>query len=251
MFGAATHQGARQYMEDRHIIVENIFRGYSLYAIFDGHGGSDVADICKNNIVNVLKRNLATTNVLTDIREVLNNVFVDLSALIPPDKGYICGTTCLLVLKHTNHAWVANCGDSRGIMNYMDTVVELSTDHKPGTPAERSRIETLGGYVSAVDGVPRVSGELAVSRSLGDSRYHPYVVFTPEIRYFPFTSSNRFMVLATDGLWDVMSNMDVVRFVNQSLAYNPVENTAWMLMKHAYEVKNAEDNMTIVVVTIR
>ncbi len=96
--------------------------------------------------------------------------------------------------------------------------MELSVDHKPYTPSEQARIEAAGGTVS----MKRVNGDLAVSRALGDFVYkhsrelpaeRQQVSPEPEFIVKERSAEDQFLILACDGIWDVMSNEDVARNV--------------------------------------
>ncbi|EKX31539.1 hypothetical protein GUITHDRAFT_83052 [Guillardia theta CCMP2712] len=103
---------------------------------------------------------------------------------------------------------VANVGDSRGVLCQDGRAVPMSDDHKPNRPDERRRIELAGGMVVTV-GVARVGGILAVSRAIGDSPLKQFVPATPEYKVIRRDPSQKFIILATDGLWDVVSNQEV------------------------------------------
>ena len=77
------------------------------------------------------------------------------------------GCTATVVLITSTDIICANAGDSRTVLCKSGTAVELSQDHKPDDPSERSRIYKAGGFVE--DG--RVNGMLALSRALGDFEY--------------------------------------------------------------------------------
>jgi protein phosphatase 2C len=239
-------------MEDRYVVIRDFHMGYSLFAVFDGHGGSEIADFCKENLPWTL-RNMMDHYGIMDMRTILDQTFMTLNKSVPEGLCYMCGTTALVMLMHQNHVWVANCGDSRAIMNIEDRVKSLTSDHKPGQLREKRRIEALGGHVINVQGVPRVIGELAVSRSIGDRRYHPLVTAKPDVYYHTISPSNKFFVLATDGLWDVMNSTEVNRFVWNTLSNNtdhpqPYQTACTQLMTFAYQRRDAEDNMTIIVI---
>lgn len=89
----------------------------------------------------------------------------------------------------------------------------LSVDHKPNSREERSRIEDAGGVVIWA-GTWRVGGVLAVSRAFGDRPLKRYVIPTPYVRQELLTSDDDCLILASDGLWDVVSNQ--VRTAQQS-----------------------------------
>jgi protein phosphatase 1L len=107
---------------------------------------------------------------------------------------------------------VANVGDSRAVVCISGEAIAFSTDHKPNRTDERQRIEDAGGVVMW-SGTWRVGGVLAVSRAFGDRLLKKYVVADPEIQEESITKDVEFVVLASDGLWDVVSNQNVVTMV--------------------------------------
>lgn len=122
----------------------------------------------------------------------------------------------------------ANLGDSRAILCRGVKSVPITEDHKPDALFERQRIEEIGGVVKwhgffGPDRLPvpgmgayRVNGNLAVSRAWGDRLERPYVSSDPDIEVLQRNhEGDRFMVLASDGLWDVMTSQEVVDFVRQ------------------------------------
>jgi serine/threonine protein phosphatase PrpC len=130
----------------------------------------------------------------------------------------------------TQHTIItANVGDSRAILSRNASAIDLTRDHKPNDPIEEERIEARGGYVawcgdtdthgSPIEGsgIYRVNGNLALSRAIGDRSERPAVCADPEFSVTPITPEDEFLVLATDGLWDVMSSSDVVAFVHALL----------------------------------
>lgn len=106
-----------------------------------------------------------------------------------------------------------NSGDSRAIIVRRDgTTVALSEDHKPDLMRETKRINALGGRVIHW-GRWRVEGVLAVSRSIGDARLKPYVTAEPDVIEHELGEDDMFLVVASDGVWDTMSNDLVAKFV--------------------------------------
>jgi len=130
----------------------------------------------------------------------------------------------------------ANTGDSRAVLSRNGEAVALSHDHKPFNAGEKERIENAGSHVK----FNRVNGDLAVSRALGDFVYkrcdtvdaeHQAVTAFPEIICEQRLPADEFIVLACDGIWDVMSSQEVVEKVREMLAIGrpkppPVEESA-------------------------
>ncbi|MDR3425809.1 PP2C family protein-serine/threonine phosphatase, partial [Silvimonas sp.] len=94
--------------------------------------------------------------------------------------------------------------------------VEMSVDHKPSREDEKSRIEKLGGKVIHY-GTWRVQGVLAVSRAFGDRRLKAFVSAEPEIKTWKIEEGDDFLILASDGVWDVLSSQAAVDIVKQAI----------------------------------
>ena len=116
---------------------------------------------------------------------------------------------------------VANAGDSRCVLSRDGKAVALTEDHKPNNEEEFSRIMKAGGFVA--DGL--VNGSLNLSRALGDLEYkqaqlppeEQMVTANPEIRTLRLTHDDEFLILACDGIWDVLTNQEAVEFVRARL----------------------------------
>jgi protein phosphatase 2C len=116
------------------------------------------------------------------------------------------GSTAVVAVLGPRHLVISNCGDSRAVLCRGGAAVPLSADHKPDRPDELARIQAAGGRVIFWDGA-RVFGVLAMSRAIGDSYLKPYVVADPEVRVLERRDGeDEFLILASDGLWDVVSN---------------------------------------------
>jgi serine/threonine protein phosphatase PrpC len=149
-------------------------------------------------------------------------------------------------------------------MYWNGQVSALSNDHKPFLPAEKERIEKAGGYVLFMDDIPnnaRVNGALAVSRAFGDSMYkhsvlNPYeraVIAVPEINRFKLhlkkeENNDCFVVLGSDGVYDVMSNEQIATFVKEKLSeHMPLSDIAFALANNCLE---SEDNISVIIIRI-
>ena len=109
----------------------------------------------------------------------------------------------------------ANCGDARVVLaRGGKTAMRLTHDHKATTIEEKKRIEADGGFVLR----GRVLGILAVSRSFGDHALKPYVPALPYTKSIEISDEDTFIIIACDGVWDVMSDQEAVDFVANLLA---------------------------------
>ncbi|KAM3393750.1 hypothetical protein ACQJBY_014468 [Aegilops geniculata] len=120
-------------------------------------------------------------------------------------KGAIVGSTAVVALLVRDRLIVANCGDSRAVLSRGGVAVPLSEDHKPDRPDEMARIKAAGGKVMYMNGA-RVRGILAMSRALGHRVLKPEVICEPEISITERSEDDDCLILASDGLWDVISN---------------------------------------------
>lgn len=138
-----------------------------------------------------------------------------------PWHGPAAGCTAVCAIVSDNHLVVANAGDSRCVLSRDGKAVALTEDHKPNNEEEFSRIMKAGGFVA--DG--RVNGSLNLSRALGDLEYkqaqlppeEQMVTANPEIRTLRLTHDDEFLILACDGIWDVLTNQEAVEFVRARL----------------------------------
>jgi protein phosphatase 1L len=154
----------------------------------------------------------------------------------------------------------ANVGDSRAVLCRNGTAWDLTRDHKPNDPYEKSRIEELGGAVVWCGdsdkfgepilerGIYRVNGNLALSRAIGDRSERPSVTADPEIVSAPIQDDDDFIILATDGLWDVMDSDDAVDFV-QTLreAGHDLNRISTLVVEEALR-RGTYDNITVVII---
>jgi serine/threonine protein phosphatase PrpC len=148
--------------------------------------------------------------------------------LEPPGERVQAGCTAVVALKRGNDLYVANAGDSRAVLcRAGGQALALSEDHKPAHATERDRILAAGGFLSEIGGVCRVNGNLNLSRAIGDLKYkqnsglHPrdqIITAQPDVRHVKLEpGKDRFLLLACDGVWDVMTNQEAVDFISARL----------------------------------
>jgi len=206
--------GKRHHMEDRHKIIRNIIPGVHYIGMFDGHGGADVAAACADIIGDRVRHHLLNGSGYAGA----------LSAAIEEADTKGCaewgardtdnvGSTALVALVTDAFICVANVGDTEAYLLRGATAVPLSRPHRPSELDERLRIERAGGFIARApaDRTARVQGVLAITRALGDHALRPYVIARPEITTIRRSKRDRALVVATDGLWDVLAPEDVLR----------------------------------------
>lgn len=340
-FGGGAMQGWRRTMEDAHLAVPALTEDISVFGVFDGHGGAEVAKFCQKYMISEIKRLKDATE--ADMEDILVQVFHRMDEMLrdskyaeelellktketnddedggeegeggstmdaldllkrvfqlkrfmgdnansnsssnpgenaggmfkleenpqdPDDCLVQAGCTAVVAIKKGSELYVANAGDSRGVLCRSGKAIALSEDHKPAHENERSRIIAAGGFLSEIGGVCRVNGNLNLSRAIGDLKYKnnadlppkdQIITAQPDIRRFSLAPDDRFFVLACDGVWDVMSNQEVVDFISQKLDQGMNTSQAACALLDAClatDPKEARgvgcDNMTVVVVEL-
>jgi serine/threonine protein phosphatase PrpC len=173
-------QAARPYMEDRTFISKD----HKLCAVFDGHGGFQIADILFQSFEKILKlkleccygRHLHYTN--EEIITGMNRTLIEIDKMVMADGslGRMGSTATISYINidpidpKMSSIVTANIGDSRVVLSCGGQAVPLTMDHKPTNKLERHRIESLGGAVLFCKGQYRVMGNLAMSRAIGEER---------------------------------------------------------------------------------
>uniref|UniRef100_A0A5B6ZL91 protein-serine/threonine phosphatase n=1 Tax=Davidia involucrata TaxID=16924 RepID=A0A5B6ZL91_DAVIN len=218
-----SHQGPIKYgysllkgkanhpMEDYHVakFVQYQGRELGLFAIYDGHLGDSVpAYLQKHLFSNILKEEEFWTDPNRSISKAYERT--DQAILShSPDLGRGGSTAVTAIIINGRKLWVANVGDSRAVLSRGGQAIQMSIDHEPNT--ERGSIENRGGFVSNMPGdVARVNGQLAVSRAFGDKNLKSHLRSDPDVTNADIDVDIDLLILASDGLWKVMSNQEAV-----------------------------------------
>ncbi|THU56847.1 hypothetical protein C4D60_Mb11t21510 [Musa balbisiana] len=288
-FGMAAVRGRRRDMEDAVSIRPDFVRRddgvsarHHFFGVFDGHGCSHVASLCSDRMhevvaeeVETLASGAATSPQAWRVAMERSFARVDAEAvngsgerpsqdcrceLQPPRCDHV-GSTAVVAVVSPTRIVVANCGDSRAVLCRNGAPIPLSSDHKPDREDELQRIEAAGGRVIYWDGA-RVLGVLAMSRAIGDSYLKPYVISEPEVTVLDREEGDECLILASDGLWDVVSNetaCDIARMCLQGGGDEEEEvaggdascsDAAVLLTKLAF-ARHSADNISVVVVDLR
>ena len=263
----------------------------SFFGLFDGHAGAKCADYLKDNLHYFIT---SEPDFQTDKKSAIRkgilkteSKFLNLARTYSPID--ISGSCLLLTLFQHRTCYVANVGDSRAIMSTRrgSFIKQLTVDHKPEDPRETKRVTQAGGNIFRNKSIKRRQffdpvkkemvhlekvrlgphrvepGGLSVSRTIGDlpskDKAHGgnagCVVPTPDIGSVEVDSDSDFMVLACDGVFDELSNEDVVDAVWASLEQwvgkTSLKEVARIAAEHVMKVsfdKRSLDNITVVVI---
>lgn len=257
--------GGRPYMEDTHICISDLAKKFnhnlldeeaiSFYGVFDGHGGNAAAQFVRDHLPRVI---VEDADFPLALEKVVMRSFIETDAEFAKtcslESSLSSGTTALTAMIFGRSLLVANAGDCRAVLSQLGVAIEMSKDHRPCCTRERSRIESLGGYID--DGY--LNGQISVTRALGDwhleglkdigERGGPLSA-EPELKLMTLTKEHEFLIIGSDGIWEVFRSQNAVDFVRRRLQeHNDVKLCCKEVVEEAIK-RGATDNLTVVVVS--
>jgi serine/threonine protein phosphatase PrpC len=204
---------------------------YALFAVCDGHAGSGAAEYVqvhlKEKVLSKIVANETGSAGSVSVKQLFQDSFAQIDqefmAARPADRS---GTTVVAALldKQDKVLHIANTGDSRAVLLDVDgKIVFITQDHKPGLEGrlecdDAQRYMRKNRFGKKCMGSP--TGLLAVSRAIGDrdvKRDNPYLITTPDVTTIDIAAKDHILALASDGLWDVMSNEEVAAYVHAGM----------------------------------
>ncbi|OIV99746.1 hypothetical protein TanjilG_26084 [Lupinus angustifolius] len=274
---------------------------YSLahfFGVFDGHGGFQVANYCRERLHSALieeieaeQARLSETTSGDDWQDHWKKALWNCFQRVDDEVGGIrtgnsenngggsqtnveplapdtVGSTAVVAILSQSHIIVANCGDSRAVLYRGKEALPLSVDHKPNREDEWARIEAAGGRVINWKGY-RVLGVLAMSRSIGDRYLKPCIIPEPEVMFVQREKNDECLILASDGLWDVVTNEEACEVARKRIllwhkkygsngSTGPSEGGVDPAAQHAAEYlsrlalqRGSQDNISVIVIDLK
>nr|UXG06312.1 abscisic acid insensitive 1 [Magnolia sieboldii]WAW38343.1 hypersensitive to ABA 1 [Magnolia sieboldii] len=267
------------------------------YGVYDGHGGAQVANYCRERVHSALVEEIENLKYVPEGNDgadrhvqweiAFTSCFLKVDAEVggragrgilgsngdTPDDSLepvapeTVGSTAVVAVVCSSHIIVSNCGDSRAVLCRGKGPLPLSVDHKPNREDEYARIEAAGGKVIQWNG-HRVFGVLAMSRSIGDRYLKPWIIPDPEVMFVPRMKEDECLILASDGLWDVMTNEEVCDVARRRIllwhkkngivpptergeGVDPAAQAAAEFLSKLALQKGSKDNITVVVVDLK
>ncbi|WCJ29382.1 Protein phosphatase 2C family protein [Euphorbia peplus] len=254
------------------------------FGVYDGHGGTQVANYCRQRVHLTLNEEIeCVNNEASDgkvkepceelWRKAFTNCFVKVDSEVggkgnaEPVAPETVGSTAVVAVICASHIIVANCGDSRAVLYRGKEPMPLSLDHKPNREDEYARIEAAGGKVIQWNG-HRVFGVLAMSRSIGDRYLKPWIIPEPEVMFIARAKEDECLILASDGLWDVMSNEEACDLARRRILvwhkknvgvqppsvdemFDPAAQAAAEYLSNRALQKGSKDNISVIVVDLK
>lgn len=276
---AESWPGLKKTLQDRYVSDEAMEELGVYFGVFDGHGGTQVADHCakqlhKNMMMQFRQKQVQPASRDEKLKAAIKEAFLqtdkEILGMSERKKYDQVGSTAVAALLHGNpklgtalRLVVANLGDSRGVLCRAGQAVAVTEDHKPSRIDEKKRIERAGGLVLQVRGTWRVAAStgggntkasrreyqgLAMTRTFGDLHFKKPVALAiaePDIQIIPLSDKDLFLVLATDGIFDVLPNQEVVDLAMKH--WDDPDEAAKNIVRTAYK-RGSEDNLTVLVI---
>ncbi|KAL7137829.1 hypothetical protein ABFS83_10G120000 [Erythranthe nasuta] len=255
--------GGRLHMEDTHVCIPDLAMNFgssvcgdeavSFYGVFDGHGGKGAAQFVRDHLPRII---VEDADFPLELEKVITRSFVEADTAFAKscfiESTLSSGTTALTAMIFGRSLLVANAGDCRAVLSRCGVAIEMSKDHRPCCANERSRVESLGGFVD--DGY--LNGQLGVTRALGDWHIKGLKEWEkggplsaePELKLTTLTNEDEFLIIGSDGIWDVFRSQNAVDFARRRLQeHNSVKLCCKDIVNEAKK-RGAMDNLTVVMV---
>ena len=232
----------------------------SFFGVYDGHGGRGAVDYIEATLHKDVIRELKRIRTDSDeaITRAVHKAYLatdsSMVAAVHDDSGSTVVTALIRVTPDGERKlYVGNAGDARAVLcqesitGYGVLAKRLSYDHKACDKGEAERVRRSGGFVSMGRAdVARVNGTLAIARALGDHSMKRQVIPDPYQTATTVRADSKFLIVACDGLWDVMEDDQAVRLV---YGMDSAQHMAQRLVDEAMR-RGTTDNVTVMVVIL-
>ncbi|KAM9971682.1 hypothetical protein ACTFIW_011665 [Dictyostelium discoideum] len=234
------------------------------FGVFDGHNGKIAAEYSRINLPYEIFNSFIKINKVGNSANNNNNNVDDLcleaikQGYLNTDKYFLdyaesdnkkAGTTVATVILERERFIVSNAGDTEVVLCSGGIAEPLSIIHTPKLDTERIRIESAGGSIIHY-GTLRVNGLLSVSRSIGDKNLKEFIIPNPDSHIHNINKPNdQFLMIATDGLWEVFNHQDVVNEVLKLLQDKTIQkdDISSIIVEEAIK-RNSKDNITLIII---
>ncbi|CAO2174773.1 unnamed protein product [Urochloa humidicola] len=242
------------------------------FAVYDGHGGSDVSQFCANELHTTFIRKEALSG---DMEDSITTSFLRVDEMLSQGLGNRwsgmkgsdaipvgSGSTGCVVLLRDREIIIANAGDCRCIVFSQNNIHLESTDHIPENEMESARVYRAGGYIN--DGY--VNDRLNITRSFGDFDLKgndnllaedQIITDKPQLITAKLPEEAEFIILACDGIWDVMTSEEVMKFVHEHInSEDKLSGVCEKLMDSCLAPKVTDDeigcdNMSVILIQLK
>jgi len=230
--------GPRPTMEDASAAIGDFAGcGTQYYAIFDGHGGNNVAHFAAYNLhrtfASLYQPGLDVEKILVESIQQIHEEACK--------KWPTVGCTAAIVIIINGVIYCANLGDTRIIFANDKSVQRLSYDHKATDQIECEQVIKRGGSIY----MDRVGGLLALTRSIGDGHLGNAISCEPYLAHVKVKPGST-LIIACDGVWDVMTDEEASKI---ALANNNPATAARLIMEESIH-RQTTDNVSVICIKL-
>ena len=243
-------------LQDTLLLHEEWIEDGHLFGILDGFGphGRAASEFLANYLFTKIegnRRELFSIRYEKEIGDILKDILKDIENMLK-ESEIDCsesGTCILCLLIIRNKGFIINLGNSRAVIfsesPQITGLTQLTKDHNAEDESEQKRINKQGGKTRKIVlpsgdeiGSNRIwldseKPGFTTTRALGGFKYKKILSSEPDIIKIELTASDKFITLASDGVWDVMKNEEVVEFI-QTTEPDSEDNIAESLIKEAF-----------------
>ncbi len=253
-YASYSDKGIRKQNEDRKVCTSQVINDETVayFGVYDGHNGNKVSDHLAEHLHVSIFDGMTK---YTDITTAVEDSYASIDDYIFENK-IESGSTAISLVIRGKEALVAWAGDSQAILSTSGKASLVSAIHSPDSEVEKQRILSANGVVAK----GRIYGLLAVSRAFGDNDFKTsrgeykdkfkgdLVTAIPDFLRHTIADEDEFMVLACDGLFEVMQPQQVVDFVRVKLAlHGDVQHACEELVSYAISI-GSTDNVSVIIV---
>lgn len=190
--------------------------GYVYAGVFDGHNGSHAANWCADNFPRLLEEQYdkgePTVTALKNAFNLAHDAITDAS-----------GTTATVLVTQGNYVAVAHVGDSRAMLCHDNKAIELTEDHKLTLQSENDRLKEAQKHSRQLLILGRRVQGLMITRSIGDKSLTPEILSDPVVHEFNREEVDDYIIIASDGLWDILSSDETLKYIRSMSLKAPQE----------------------------
>ena len=262
--------GFTKVNQDSYLILPNLYNinDFNIFSVMDGHGmyGHLISQSCVKFFTNYFKINRRLNNLTNENQiynaltknnyEIIKHCYERANSKINNSEidTNLSGTTCIMLFQIGKKLIISNVGDSRGIIIKNNNVIPLSIDQKPNDENEEKRILKYGGEIRQFEENGIKSGPfrvwkkgqnypgIAMSRSIGDLiASNLGVISEPEIIEMNIDNDTQFIILASDGIWEFLTNEQVKDIIMPFYQKNDPQSACETLIKESTKLWQSED----------
>lgn len=265
--GTAQSQNTKDRMEDE--VVSRTWKGGGLFAVLDGHNGRLAVEFAALHLPdNILDtESYRTKNYMEALLLGISRTESELLLLLKKDASSMplslqendtdldfpiltSGVVVCIVLIEGEDIFTANVGDCRAVLSRRNAAIQITSDHNILDPIEKERVKAFISTEGFVRG-------LMVTRSLGNIKVGSLEkcegqIAEPALGHFPIGDSDEFLLIASDGLYEVVSNDVAISTIHRAMkrpSFSP-ENAAQELVDRAL-ARGSCDNICVCVVMLK